>query len=170
MSIGISQTDFYQKIKTPLQQPHNPYPYGCVQPVAEPSPELAIKVVLQCLDCANPGLAAKVIEALETALCQSSFEAQKRAELVLLPMIPRLNAEIKKRTPPPAIPLTRLMEIAVKTYLDSIVGGSIARDKVSLILQAVSAGGNPGILSSLLAFYPNCPRLSALLTIDQCHS
>lgn len=146
--VAISQTDFYHDLPSPVPQ-HAEFSRSR-RPHSSPSHALALECITQCLNSGNENLAVVVIDKLLSTIGQDPAIAQKRAKLVLLPLLPLLSSEFKKRTHPPALSLSKLAEAAVRLRLDSVTAkGSMAQDKIAAILQAVSIGGVPDLIPSL---------------------
>lgn len=148
LTVSISQTDLFQGEQPgPSQYPRYAYSTPALPAL---TPVLAFQCITQCLDCGNEPLAKVVVEKLVSTLRQDAAATQKRATLVLLPLLPLLSDDFKKRTPPPTLPLKKLAEAAIPLYLDSVAAtGSLTQDKVAAMLKAVSLAGVPDLITSL---------------------
>ncbi|EJD55226.1 hypothetical protein AURDEDRAFT_140854, partial [Auricularia subglabra TFB-10046 SS5] len=134
-----------------VQAPYAGYGQPANVPRPKPAPEVAFKLIAECLDYGHVPLAVRVIERMLDQPDLPAATTTSRALSVLLPLTPLLENDLNGRSPRPELPLAKLCETAVRLMLDSEVAkqGQLTKDDVDGLLSAIVLGGNVDLLTSL---------------------
>ena len=141
LATAISKINFFGATKAMAAPPRPAYLYGlptaaAVTKVAEP--RTAYTYIDFCLATENEALVETIVERLVDNAGVAPAEAQNRAKLVLLPLLPLVGAKMKARPAgAPTVPgVQRLFDAAIQLYLSSLTQAGPTNGDITSLVQA----------------------------------
>lgn len=137
LSTSIDKIDYYELVQPQALPRQTPY---YQPPPPEPTPSCAFLHIQSCCDTGNEALVETIINNLVSMAGVAPAEAWKRATLVLLPLIPRLEPVVKGRpTGSPPVPgLAKLYSAAVTNALVQLPEQRITEKELDTLLNVAS--------------------------------
>lgn len=138
LSASISKTDYYELVQPQALPRQTPY-YR--PPPPEPTPSCAFLHIQSCLDSGNEALVETIIDTMVSMTGIATADAWKRATLVLLPLIPRLDPILRARPidAPPVPGLAKLYSAAVTNALVQLPQQKITEKEIDALLNVASS-------------------------------